>query len=129
MAKFRIANDPTFELDVDIPRVGGPAIKVPITFKYRDRTQLATLFAAWQARIEADHALLQQKSPAISLSELTEMQINRQVEQLSELLAGWGFDDALDLQSIRALVNTSSGAAEAIIHAYQQAYTQARLGN
>lgn len=60
---------------------------------------------------------------------VTAPDIERQVEQVEALVSGWGFDDKLSPESIRALVETSAGAAEAIVKAYQQAFNTARLGN
>jgi len=48
MAKFKIAQNPTFKADVEIPRVGGEFFKVTFEFNYRDRTALAALILAWQ---------------------------------------------------------------------------------
>ncbi|MFO6289819.1 phage tail assembly chaperone, partial [Pseudomonas aeruginosa] len=48
--KFSIAQAPTFESSVEIPRLGGESIKVPFTFKYLDRVALAapiTWCGAW----------------------------------------------------------------------------------
>ena len=41
MAKFKIAQNPTFKADVEIPRVGGEFIKVPFEFKYRAARRLS----------------------------------------------------------------------------------------
>lgn len=45
--KFSIAQAPTFESSVEIPRLGGESIKVPFTFKYLDREALADLYSSW----------------------------------------------------------------------------------
>jgi len=45
MTKLKIAENPTFTTDVEIPRVSGDPIKVPFTFRYRNRAELAELFA------------------------------------------------------------------------------------
>lgn len=129
MTKLRIAQAPTFDAHVDIPRVNEAAISVPFTFQYRDRSELAILFDRWQSALKDDQQRLQEAGGDLSLSEITEMQLIRQTEQISEIVVAWGFDDALNTQSIRALVDTCAGAAEAIVDAYQKAYATARLGN
>jgi hypothetical protein len=129
MAKFKIAQNPTFSADVDIPRVGGTTIKVPFEFKYRDRKELAALFAGWQASVKEDQECFKAKGDELTLVEITDSHIERQVEQVSQLVAGWGFDDKLSPESIRALVETSAGAGDAIVDAYQKAFSSARLGN
>ena len=129
MAKFKIAQNPTFKADVDIPRVGGATIKVPFEFKYRDRKELAALFAGWQEGVKEDQERFKAKGDELTLVEITDSHIDRQVEQVGELVVGWGFDDKLNPESIRALVETSAGAGEAIVEAYQKAFSSVRLGN
>lgn len=129
MAKFKIAQNPTFKADVDIPRVGGTTIKVPFEFKYRDRKELAALFAGWQASVKEDQERFKAKGDELTLIEITDSHIERQVEQVTQLVAGWGFDDKLSPESIRALVETSAGAGDAVVDAYQKAFSSARLGN
>ncbi len=129
MAKFKIAQNPTFKADVEIPRVGGQVIKVPFEFKYRDRKALAALFLSWQETLKADEARFKEMGAELTIVDLTEAGIERQVDQVEALVAGWGFDDKLSQVSIRALVETSPGAGDAIVKAYQQAFDPARLGN
>lgn len=127
--KFKIAQNPTFKADVEIPRVGGTTIKVPFEFKYRDRKALAKLFAGWQQAEKEDQVRFKEKGDDITLIDITEAAIERQIEQVSELVVGWGFDDKFTPDAIRALVETSAGAGDAIVVAYQNAYSVARLGN
>lgn len=127
--KFRIAQKPTFKADVEIPRVGGSTIKVPFVFRYRDRTELASLFASWQQAAAEDQERFKEKGSDITLVDITDANIERQIEQVSELVVGWGFEDVLTPDSIRALVETSAGAGDAIVAAYQNAFAAARLGN
>lgn len=129
MAKFKIAQSPTFKADVDIPRVGGATIKVPFEFKYRDRKELAALFAGWQEKAKEDQEAFKAKADELTLIDITDAHIERQIEQVQELVAGWGFDDKLSPEAIRALVETSAGAGDAIVDAYQKAFASARLGN
>jgi hypothetical protein len=129
MAKFKIAQNPTFKADVDIPRVGGVTIKVPFEFKYRDRKELAVLFAGWQEKAKEDQEAFKAKADELTLIDITDAHIERQIEQVQELIVGWGFDDKLSPEAIRALVKTSAGAGDAIVDAYQKAFSSARLGN
>ncbi|MFJ7312953.1 phage tail assembly chaperone [Pseudomonas sp. NPDC098747] len=129
MAKFKIAQNPTFKADVDIPRVGGTTIKVPFEFKYRDRKELAVLFAGWQESAKEDQERFKAKGDELTLIEITDSHVERQIEQVTQLVTGWGFDDKLGAESIRALVETSAGAGDAIVDAYQKAFSAARLGN
>ena len=129
MAKFKIAQNPTFTADVDIPRVGGATIKVPFEFKYRDRKELAVLFAGWQESAKEDQERFKAKGDELTLIEITDSHVERQIEQVTQLVTGWGFDDKFNAESIRALVETSAGAGDAIVDAYQKAFSAARLGN
>ncbi|MDC7818337.1 MULTISPECIES: phage tail assembly chaperone [Pseudomonas] len=129
MAKFKIAQNPTFTAEVDIPRVGGTTIKVPFEFKYRDRKELARLFAGWQESAKQDQEYFKAKGDELTLIEITDSHVERQIEQVTQLVTGWGFEDKLSPESIRALVETSAGAGDAIVDAYQKAFSAARLGN
>lgn len=129
MAKFKIAQNPTFKADVDIPRVGGSVLKVSFEFKYRDRKELAALFSGWQKAAKQDQERLKELGDDLTLVDITDADIDRQIEQVSELVVGWGFDDKLSPESIRALIETSAGAGDAIVKAYQGAFAVARLGN
>ncbi len=129
MAKFKIAQNPTFKAEVDIPRVGGSVLKVPFEFKYRDRKELAALFSGWQKAAKQDQERLKELGDDLTLVDITDADIDRQIEQVSELVVGWGFDDKLAPESIRALIETSAGAGDAIVKAYQGAFAVVRLGN
>ncbi|KQB53787.1 hypothetical protein AQS70_09245 [Pseudomonas endophytica] len=129
MATFKIAQNPTFNADVEIPRVGGEVIQVPFEFKYRDRKGLASLFDSWELRLKNDQEALKAKGESLTIADTTASHIDYQVDQVQDIVAGWGFDDKFSPESIRALVETSAGAGNAIVKAYQDAYTPGRLGN
>ncbi|MBD1589789.1 phage tail assembly chaperone [Pseudomonas typographi] len=129
MAKFKIAQDPTFKADVAIPRVGGTSITVPFEFKYRDRTELAELFTGWQERAAKQQESFEASGKDVTLIEITNTQMDLEVDQLKDLVVGWGFDDPVSEESIRALVRTSVGAGKAVTDAYQAAFRAAREGN
>jgi hypothetical protein len=129
MAKFKIAQDPTFKKDVDIPRVNGTFNKVSFTFKYRNRKELAALFTGWNQAIKDDQVRLEEKGDGITLIDITEADIERQIDQVTELVVGWGFYDELTPDAIRELVETSAGAGDAIVKAYQDSFAAVRLGN
>lgn len=129
MAKFKIAQDPTFKKDVDIPRVNGTFNNVSFTFKYRNRKELAEMFTGWNQAIKDDKDRFAEKGDDITLIDITDAHIERQIEQVTELVVDWGFDDKLSPQSIRALVETSAGAGDAIVKAYQDSFAAVRLGN
>ena len=41
MAKISIQQNPTFKVDVEIPRIGDKVVKVPFVFAYLNRDELA----------------------------------------------------------------------------------------
>lgn len=126
MAKIRIAQNPTFKALVSIPIVGGEPEKIEFTFKYRDRLGLAALFDEWNLKRDESRTALGE-SP--TLSEIVAADTEQQSQQIKDLVVGWGFDDKFDDKSIRALVTSCQGAAEAVVNAYQSAFNQTRLGN
>lgn len=127
MAKIKIAQNPAFSAEVKIPRVGGEPVSVEFQFRYMDRLALAKLYEGWNkaAQDSADKA----KAEDWSLEKFTASQIQLQVEQIKAVVVGWGFDDEFTDENIADLVTTCIGAPQAVLNAYQEAYSPARLGN
>jgi antitoxin component HigA of HigAB toxin-antitoxin module len=126
MAKIRIAQNPTFKALVHIPIVGCEPEAIEFTFKYRDRPALAALFDEWNLKAKE---MREGFGEGTTLSEVVAAETEYQVQQIKDLVAGWGFDDKFDDKSILALVKSCQGTAEAVVSAYQSAFNQARLGN
>ncbi|MCF5724362.1 phage tail assembly chaperone [Pseudomonas syringae] len=126
MAKIRIAQNPTFKAFVLIPVVGEEPEKIEFTFKYRDRPGLAALFDDWSAKGKEMRAGFGDDT---TLSDVVSAETELQVQQIKDLVVGWGFDDKLDDKSIQVLVKSCYGTTEAVVNAYQSAFSQARLGN
>lgn len=126
MAKIRIAQNPTFKAFVLIPIVGEEPERIEFTFKYRDRPGLAALFDDWSAKGKEMRASFGDDT---TLSDVVSAETELQVQQIKDLVVGWGFDDKFDDKSIQALVKSCYGTAEAVVSAYQSAFSQARLGN
>ena len=102
-------------------------MNVEFTFKYRTRTELASLYADWnQARKELAEKAQQDDAdlPGIASAEM-----DMQVEQIKQIVVGWKFDEELNDANIRDLVEISVRAADAVINAYSKAFSEARLGN
>ena len=129
MAKIKIAQNPTFKTKVSIPRVGGTFQEVEFEFTYRGRKALAEMYAGWEASAVEQQKQLKEKGAEVTMVDFTRVQIELEAEQVRDLVVGWGFNDALNDESILALVETSAGASEAIVRAYQEAFVVARLGN
>ena len=124
MAKFKIAQNPTFTSEVSIPRVGGDPIEVKFTFRVVDRTELALIYDKWR---DATKDMLELDSP--SYAQLAEADITTQVQQIKDIVVGWGFEDEFNDESIRALCNTCTGAASVIVERYNAAYSENRSKN
>lgn len=121
MTSIKISQNPTFKMDVKIPRVGSDPVTVPFEFKYRDRVELAALFDGWDAKSKALQERFVGKTP--TLAEISEAQIDLQTEQISDLVTGWGFEDPFSEESIRTLVKACVGVPDAIIEAHAAAYS------
>ncbi|MBB4813927.1 phage tail assembly chaperone [Pseudomonas rhodesiae] len=126
MAKFKIAQAPTFLGAVMIPVVGQEPVKVEFTFKYRNRIELAALFDEWNQR-RKDGQERFGENPTVS--EIIAVDTENQMRQIKDLVVGWEFDDKFDDESIKALVTSCHGTTEAVVDAYQAAFAKARTGN
>ena len=126
MAKFKIAQAPTFVGGVMIPIVGQEPVKVEFTFKYRNRIELAALFDEWNQRRKDG---LEKFGNKPSVSEIIAVDTENQMQQIKDLVVGWEFDDEFDDESVKALVTSCHGTTEAVVDAYQAAFAKARTGN
>lgn len=126
MAKFKIAQAATFLGAVMIPIVGQEPVKVDFTFKYRNRVELAALFDEWNQRRKEGQERFGEKP---TVSEIVAIDTENQMQQIKDLVVGWEFDDKFDDESIKALVTSCHGTTEAVVDAYQAAFTKARTGN
>lgn len=125
MAKFTLIQNPTFKADVMLPTVGGEPVKVEFEFKYRDRIELADLYADWGER----HKALGLKSEEVGLKQFTTLLIDLQVEQLKAIVAGWDVDEDFTDENLRILVSSISATPSVVLGAYSDAFSKARLGN
>lgn len=125
MAKFKIAQNPTFTIDVSIPRLGGDPIEVKFTYRALGRKQLAALYDKWSDASKASRL----DDDEVTFSLLAEADMETQVQQIKDVVVGWGFDDEFNEESIIALCDTSAHAAQAVIEAYHLAYAEQRTKN
>ena len=65
----------------------------------------------------------------MSLKEFTAAQIDLQVDQIKAVVVGWGFEEEFTEQNIRVLVSSIVSTPTAVLQAYAEAFSQARLGN
>lgn len=121
--KFKIAQNPTFKADVNIPIVGGEDIKVGFTFKYLTRKELAEMYDKWSKMAEG------MKFEDVTLLELTEQEMNLQKAQIKDIVVGWEYEDEFNDENIEALVDVSVNIVKSITDAYQESYHSAKKGN
>jgi hypothetical protein len=55
--------------------------------------------------------------------------IDLQVEQLKAIVAGWDVDEDFTEENLRILVGSISATPSAVLGAYSEAFSKARLGN
>lgn len=125
MAKFTLIQNPTFKAGVMLPVIGGEPQSVEFEFKYRDRTELADLYAEWSER----HKTLELKAAEVGLKQFTALLIDLQVEQLKAIVVGWDVDEEFTDENLRILVKSINATPRAVLEAYSDAYAKARLGN
>lgn len=129
---FKVAINPTFKSTVKIPMIGQEPMKVGFTFKVLDRRSLAKLFDSWKDQNmalakEADDR--KEQGNPLTLEEWTDREIALQVQQVKDVVVGWGFAEEFNDENIEALVETSVSVTDVIISEYNEGYTRARQGN
>lgn len=129
--KFSINQNPTFTQVAKIPRIGGDPIAVEFTYKYFTRPQLTALNDQWsKARKELVESWDKAREEGtLQLADMNEGETGFNVNQLKDVLLGWAFDEEFNEENIRALVESSIGATDAVLSAYNEAYEKAKLGN
>ncbi|MNQ89592.1 hypothetical protein D3C85_1049040 [compost metagenome] len=125
MAKFKIAQNPTFSTDVSIPRVGGDPVEVKFTYRTLGRKQLAAVYDKWSDSAKG----LSLDDPELTFARLTNADLDLQVQQIKDIVVGWGFEDEFNDESIAALCDTCTQAAQTIVEAYRLAYAENRSKN
>lgn len=126
MAKFKIAQNPTFTIDVEIPRIGGDPITVPITYLTQSRKQLAAMYDKWSDTAKAKSL---DDNEELTFTLLADSDMDSQKQQVKDIVVKWGFEDEFNDENILALCNTCTYAATAIVEAYHQAYAEQRTKN
>ncbi|UXY55391.1 phage tail assembly chaperone [Pseudomonas tohonis] len=127
MAKYSISQEPTFTLDVSIPRIGGEPILVPFTFHFLDRDK----FAAYVDRKEAERrevfGLI--KDTEATVAEVAKRSAAFQLKELKLVVKDWGFDEPYNAKNLAALVGGLAAVPDAVLAAFESGYAPARLGN
>lgn len=116
MGTLRIKQDPTFDLNVKIPRQGRPDAEISVTYAFFDE--------------KAFQALINEPAPAdgVALDEVAEVM---------KIARGWGAhvtgeDDKplpFNRDTVAQLCAQYRGAGKAICEAFLREYARVRLGN
>ena len=102
-SKFSLTALPTFKRKVGIPVAGSKPVEVEFTFKHKTRDEYKAFIEGIEGREDVDVIL--------------------------EIASGWDLEEAFDDTSLDALTQNYIGSARAIITAYINELTDARLGN
>jgi len=127
MAKISIKQKPTFQREVEIPRLGDKPIKVAFTFNFHDRAKVAKMIDA--EILHAQKVAEQLATNGVSAADIATEVEEFQVSYLTKIVAGWGFEEEFNEENLRELVRNWDAIPAAIISTYKSAYQAAREGN
>ena len=114
-----------FTREVSIPTPDGRALKIPFTYRYRDRVAMAALFDGFAASAKADADQPADTSNAAAV----QAALDADVRTVLDIATGWGLEAPFDEANVRKLCIRYAGAATAILMDYRVSLTQGRLGN
>ncbi|AZS78593.1 hypothetical protein ELS24_09145 [Achromobacter spanius] len=101
--KFTLNPAPTFKRKVGLPVPGNGFVDVEFTFKHRTKEEFKDFLEKLEGRED--------------------------VEILLDVVCGWELDDAFDAGNIERMVEGYVGSARAVVGAYIDELSKARLGN
>lgn len=127
MAKYSISQEPTFTVDVTVPRIGGEPIQVPFTFHFLDRSKFADYVDRKDAERRAVFELLTDGN--VSVADITKRTTAFQLQELKVVVKDWGFDEPYNAKNLAALVGGLAAVPDAVLAAFEVGYAPARLGN
>jgi hypothetical protein len=120
MAKFNLKPNPTFPAKVGLHVPGADQEQLDFIFKFLPRTELPAVFGNLSA-------------PASTGADSDVFDIGAQLEREADfflgIVAAWPFEEALDRENVKALLNSRYGVIEAISESYLTAIRPAKAGN
>ncbi|RZL39225.1 MAG: hypothetical protein EOP35_04100 [Rubrivivax sp.] len=105
MTKVSITPKPTFTVTVDIPQPGAEALKLPVIYRHRTKSQLAEF-----SKVDPD-------KPRNDLA------------VVMDVLDGWEADKDFSRDAVEAFLNDHHAAGDVIVARYINELTKARAGN
>lgn len=103
MTKLKLQPDPTFKVQVLVPKPGAEPVDLELTFRHRTRDELQTF--------------------------LEEIKTMDDVSMIQAMAIGWGLDDEFTVANIRTLVQGYIAAPAEIFKGYVDALTGHREKN
>ncbi len=101
--KFSLTPSPTFKRKVALPIPGAGFSDVEFTFKHRTKEEFKKFLEGMEGREDADIIM--------------------------DIASGWELEDAFDTDNIELMVEGYVGSARAVVGAYIDELSKARLGN
>lgn len=105
MTKVSIKPDPTFRVEVEIPRPGKEALKLPLLYKHRGKAELEEFRKTDPGRLRED------------------------IDVVMDMVEGWEANEEFNREAMAGLLNNFHAAGDAIVGAYISELRRARSGN
>lgn len=131
------ARPATFAHTVKIKLLEGGEGLIPVTYKYRTRTEFSEF---WDKLTAATSQAMQAASPkegsdaadpveAFSLAKIYAKASTKNAQDVLDIITGWGLDEDLTLDAVMQLNDELPLAVATIVGDYYTASTTGRLGN
>jgi len=100
---------------------------VPVTFKYRTRTEFGALVNEMHSAAGVNPGL--RDDGTVDFEQVHQVLGGRAAAHLLKSIDSWGLDEDLSLDNLVDLCDAMPGAATALMRAYASLCTEGRLGN
>lgn len=132
MSKVKLGNRPTsFAHTIAITLLDGKKGTIPVSYKYRTRTEFAAFWDKITATSDKAAAaeVEQTEEGKRNLAKIFATANRKNAEDVLAMLEGWGLDEELSIDTIMQLNDELPQAIAAIVGDYYGAMTTGRLGN
>lgn len=132
MSKIKLGNRPkAFAHSVKFTMLDGSEGLIPVSYKYRTRSEFATFWdritASTDQAVAAESAASEEGKR--SLAALFAKASRKNAEDVLDMLDSWGLDEELTVDNIMQLHDELPQAISAMVGDYYTALTTGRLGN
>jgi glutamate/tyrosine decarboxylase-like PLP-dependent enzyme len=137
MKKLKLGGNPkSFNKSVDIVLLDGTVAALLVTFKYRTRSQFATMVDEGIAKAEADAKAAKElkldvaaESERITVADNFATVDGARVQHVLKIAEGWDLEDDFTEVNLLQFEDENPGALNAIAAVYAQAVAEARVKN